>query len=152
VDERLAVLREQRGTCSTKHALLRRLAQEQGLEISLFVGIIEMGISNTPSARPVLGKYGLTMLPEAHCYLRTLGTRIDATRDYSADPQSKILTLIHEEEIAPEQIGEYKTGLHRRFLSEWIAQTDAAGGRTIDELWQIREECIRAFSNEARPS
>jgi len=36
VDAR-GVLREGRGTCSTKHALLRRLAMEQGLDIALVV-------------------------------------------------------------------------------------------------------------------
>jgi hypothetical protein len=42
------VLAEQRGTCSTKHALLRRLAIEQGLDIALVLGIYEMTERNTP--------------------------------------------------------------------------------------------------------
>ena len=44
----LIVLAEQRGTCSTKHALLRRLAIEQGLDVALVVGIYEMTERNTP--------------------------------------------------------------------------------------------------------
>jgi hypothetical protein len=35
VRDPLVVMREGRGTCSTKHALLRRLAMEQDLEIAL---------------------------------------------------------------------------------------------------------------------
>jgi hypothetical protein len=74
------VLAEQRGTCSTKHALLRRLAIEQGLDIALVLGIYEMTERNTPGVGPVLRRHGLSSLLEAHCYLRTGGKRIDVTR------------------------------------------------------------------------
>ncbi len=45
-----------------------------------------------------------------------------------------------------EQIGAYKIALHRRFLGEWIARTEAVRGRSLDEVWQIREACIAALS------
>src|SRR5580700_6606875 len=76
----LIVLTEKRGTCSTKHALLRRLAIEQNLDIALVLGIYEMTEENTPGVGAVLAKYGLAILPEAHCYLRAAGRRIDVTR------------------------------------------------------------------------
>jgi hypothetical protein len=41
-DDPLAVLAEHRGTCSTKHALLRRLAIEQEIDVVLILGIYEM--------------------------------------------------------------------------------------------------------------
>ena len=40
-----AVLVEARGTCSTKHALLRRLAIEQSIAIALVLGVYEMSNS-----------------------------------------------------------------------------------------------------------
>ena len=40
-DDPLIVLTENRGTCSTKHALIRRLAMEQDLDIALVLGAIE---------------------------------------------------------------------------------------------------------------
>ena len=41
-DDALIVLTQGRGTCSTKHALMRRLALEQRLNIALVIGIYEM--------------------------------------------------------------------------------------------------------------
>ena len=73
------VLSEGQGTCSTKHALLSQLAREQGLEVSLMIGIFKMTASNTPGVGPVLAKYGLSYLPEAHCYLMFQGRRVDLT-------------------------------------------------------------------------
>jgi len=81
----MVVLSEQRGTCSTKHALLRRLAFEQQLPVKLMLGIFEMSGKNTPGVGSVLKKNGLESLPEAHCYLRAGGRRIDATRDFDGE-------------------------------------------------------------------
>jgi hypothetical protein len=145
VSDPLVVLHEQRGTCSTKHSLLRRLAIEQGLDVHLVLGIFMMDGANTPGAASVLKKHGVLTLPEAHCYLRSGGRRVDVTRDQ--EERVGTLCFLHEEDIAPEQIGEYKVNLHRQFLRRWIAQSDA--GRSVDEMWQIREECIRALSLRA---
>ena len=138
----LVVLREGCGTCSTKHALLRRLAMEQGLEIALVVGIYEMSGHNTPGVGDVLGEYQLKSLPEAHCYLRCGGRRIDVTTENGGVRE---LTFLLEEDIFPEQIGEYKAALHRQFLVRWLADGNAPG-RDLEDLWRIREECIAALS------
>jgi len=142
----LMVIHEGRGTCSTKHALLRRLAMEQGIDVALVIGIYEMHERNTPGVGPVLKRYGLATLPEAHCYLRFRGNRIDVTREVGANPPEPIACFLHEENIRPEQIGDYKTALHRHFLQRWMAGTGVAGGRNLDEIWRIREECIAALS------
>ena len=77
------VLREGRGTCSTKHALLAALAQENGLVASLILGVYEMTDANTPGIADALSKHGLSSIPEAHCYLRTGHGVIDATTERS---------------------------------------------------------------------
>jgi hypothetical protein len=143
----LAVLREGRGTCSTKHALLKQLAAEQGIDIALVIGIYQMTARNTPGVGRVLNKYGLEYLPEAHCYLRYRGERVDVTRELKAGRAGPNGRFLHEEEIAPEQIGDYKVELHGRLIRAWIAANlEAAGGRTFEEIWRIREECIAALS------
>src|SRR4051812_26756301 len=53
------VLSEQRGTCSTKHALLAALAAEQQLPVSLTLGLYEMSEANTPGVSAVLRQYRL---------------------------------------------------------------------------------------------
>ena len=51
----LAVLVEAHGTCSTKHDLLKRLADEQNqTKITLQLGIFEMNENNTPVLIPLL--------------------------------------------------------------------------------------------------
>ena len=137
------VLEENRGTCSTKHALLAQLAKEQVVNIGLAIGIYEMTERNTPGVGPVLAKYGLPSIPEAHCYLTYQGTRLDVTRSNVA-PSEPIKRFLYEETIVPDQIGRYKTELHQRFIQNWVSQL--AASRNWQEIWQIREECIAALS------
>jgi hypothetical protein len=142
----MVVLSEQRGTCSTKHALLGRLAFEQRLHVQLVLGIFEMSGKNTPGVGSVLQKHGLESLPEAHCYLRANGRRIDATRDFDGELVTVSFDFLHEEEISTEQIGSYKTSVHQQFLRQWLAQAGTGRGWSLGEIWEIREECIRALS------
>ena len=148
------VLEEGRGTCTTKHATLAELAREQHIDVQLMLGIYEMHERNTPGVGAVLEGHGLTRIPEAHCYLRYQGQRIDITGVAAgAEPIDRFL---HEEPITVEQIGAYKNDLHRRFLRDWIARTEALAGRSVDEVWRIREECIAAlgageYAKDSRP-
>ncbi len=148
LDDPLAVLIESRGTCSTKHAVLRRLAMEQDIAAKLMVGIYEMSDRNTPGIGSVLQHHGIASLPEAHCYLSYRWKRIDATREVATMPAETISHFLHEEEIAPSQIGAYKVDLHRCFLRYWMEQNGAATAHTLDQLWKIREQCIIALSTK----
>ncbi len=143
-DDLVTVLREARGTCSTKHALLNVLAQEQGIQTALVIGIYRMNGRNTPGIAPVLERYGLDSLPEAHCFLRYREKRVDVTQA-ETNPSEPISEFLYEEDISPGQIGDYKTSLHRHFLRQWMRETGATTRYSLDELWQIREVCIAAL-------
>ncbi len=137
------VLEEGRGTCTTKHALLAELAREQGIDLHLTLGIYEMNEGNTPGVGQVLSTYGLAYIPEAHCYLRYRSGRIDVTGvPAGAAPIDRFL---HEEPITTDQTGAYKNDLHQRFLHGWITRTDIVRGRSLEEVWRIREACIAAL-------
>lgn len=141
----LSVLSEARGTCSTKHALLASLAMEQSVgEVKLFLGIYEMNGANTPGTGDVLRNHCLACIPEAHCYLRTPSNRIDLTHPPGSESEP-IAGFLREVEIQPEQISGFKAAFHKEFLHEW-SESDKANGKTPEELWLVREQCIEALA------
>ncbi|MDN3563133.1 hypothetical protein ACFQY5_40150 [Paeniroseomonas aquatica] len=150
MDYRL-VLTEGRGTCSSKHALLAALAQENELAVKLTLGVYEMTETNTPGVGKVLASSGLSSIPEAHCFLRTAFSVIDVTMPGEALSAAERVFL-HEEVIGPADVGAYKTSVHRRVLANWLYAT----GRSsfgLDAAWAVREACIAALSGEApKPS
>jgi len=102
-----------------------------------------MNARNTPGVGRVLQKYGLDSLPEAHCFLRYGEMRVDVT-GVESNRSEQIGDFTYEEEISPDQIGEYKTSLHRRFLRQWMGDVTGTTKYSLNELWEIREACIAA--------
>ncbi|EDP70657.1 hypothetical protein FBALC1_07858 [Flavobacteriales bacterium ALC-1] len=137
------VLKEQKGTCSSKHAFLKQLAVENNLgAISLCIGIYKMNAINTFGVGSVLEKYQLAYLPEAHTYLKYKDAIFDFTSTNASD--AFYASVIYEEKIEAEQVGDYKVNLHQQFLKSWIEENDIP--HSFEELWKIREDCILALS------
>lgn len=140
----LGPLKEQQGTCSTKHALLAQLAFEnKHADIVLKLGIFRMGAKYSPAVGKVLSKYGLEFIPEAHNYLCYKGQVFDFTTP-DASPDKFFDDLIVEITIDPNEITDFKVSYHKELLQKWILYTPLSF--TLDELWKIREECIAALS------
>jgi hypothetical protein len=142
-----AVLSEGCGTCSGKHGVLAAVAREQHVAgIELVLGIYEMREGNTPGVAVVLEAYGLASVPEAHCYLRYAGRRIDLT-GLPAGPQSPLDALLSEELIEPARLASEKRPWHRAFIARWAAE------RSLDpaKVWEARERCIAAMVVRGEP-
>ena len=139
------VLQELKGTCSTKHALLKKVALEQGFEnVKLFLCLFKMNEGNIPKLMPLLNKYTIQFIPEAHCLLEIDGEFVDVTNSRSSYLTIKedVLELV---EIQPEQIGDFKINYHHKYLKKWLKETTSE--YTFDEFWGIREECIKVLSS-----
>ncbi len=140
----LCVFNDLGGTCSTKHSLLKNLAIENDfLELKLMLGIFMMNSKNTSKISPVLKKYGLTEMPEAHNYLKYKNEIFDFTRKNSS-PENFINDLVEEIEIQPSQITDLKIEYHRNFLKNYLIENPSIP-YDLEELWKIREECILAL-------
>ena len=141
-----SILIENKGTCSSKHAFLYELARENNhTNIHLVMGIYQMNKHNTKGVGIVLSKYGLDYLPEAHVYLKYKRWRLDFTF-----PNSLSLfedSLMQESQIQSHLIGSYKAKVHKEFLSQWIQKLNL--DYSIEEIWQIREECIQVLGSKA---
>lgn len=130
------------GTCSTKHALLRQLADENNYrELRLILGLFKMNGINTPEVSDTLRINGLEYIPEAHCYLKFKDSIIDCTKKNS-DPTNFVGDLIEEKEISPGQITGYKVSYHKQYLESWLGSNPQLN-MTFADLWTIREQCIR---------
>lgn len=140
-DNPLCVFQDSGGTCSTKHALLKRLADENSFEeLKLMLGIFKMNGSNTRKITPILEKYSLKEIPEAHNYLKIENQIFDFTRKNSK-PEDFINDLIEEIQIQPEQIIDFKIKYHKNFLKKYLKENPQIP-YNLDEFWKIREECI----------
>ncbi len=133
------VLKEGRGTCSSKHALIKALAEEQNWEeVNLILCIYRMNRKNTPGIGDQLDGI-LDYIPEAHCFLRIGSEEFDITF-----PDSDIQTLqpdiLATQAISANQISSYKVEYHKNWLKQWLADSEIP--LSFEALWKIREICI----------
>ena len=66
------------------------------------------------------------------------GARVDLTWEGVSGQMGGFL---HEEEIEPGKIGDYKVEAHKRFVCLWAAERGLDAGH----VWRVREECIAAL-------
>lgn len=138
----LLVLSESKGTCSSKHALLKSLAEENfQTEVKLMLGIFKMNGNNTPKIKNTLDKFGLEYIPEAHNYLRIQGSIYDCTTENYSEINFEN-DLLNEMEIQPEDVIHKKIEIHQEFLKNWCQENEL----DFQEIWEIRENCISALS------
>lgn len=141
----LKVLEEGRGTCSTKHAVLKALAQELDFyDLQFVLGFYKMNAANTPLVAGTLKKYGLDYIPEAHNYLKYQNRIFDFT-GAGFSPDQYRSDVLEEIEIGVDQIADYKIKVHQQYLSNWLTGLPHLGYTPV-EIWAIREQCIHDLS------
>lgn len=138
------VLTEGKGSCSTKHALIKQVADSNGIDnVKLILAIYKMTNDNTKGIGDFIIINGLEYIPEAHCYLQIDGNRLDITKSNSnIDLLSD--AIIEETEIQPIQVGNYKVDYHKKFIRNWIEANTI--NKSFDQVWSIREKCIAELS------
>lgn len=135
------VLKENRGTCSSKHAFLRKIAKLNHIDnVKLILGMYKMNHLNTPKIGNILQDHHLDFIPEAHCYLMINNEMFDVTTQNS-DINNLKKYIIQEIEIEPEQVDIFKVEYHQSFIKDWLSNNKI--DRSFDEIWDIREKCIR---------
>lgn len=141
------VLKEEQGSCSSKHALLTALAEENAQSsIELISGIFLM----SPETHPVLTEFfegrPYTSIPECHCYLRYKGERFDFT-DQSGTLEKIIPRLVREQRIEPHQVVDWKVVIHKDYLERWLRRNPEIG-LSLEELWKEREGMIHRLAKQ----
>jgi hypothetical protein len=137
------VLRELKGTCSSKHALLKILAHENDhSEVKLMLGIFKMNGIFYPKIQNTLSQNQLQYIPEAHNYLK-IGNQIFDCTSAKSSPDDFIPFLILEREIQADDVIEKKIQIHQEFLKIWCDEYDL----DFEKIWNIREKCIQDLSS-----
>lgn len=139
-----SIIKEGMGTCSTKHACLKTLAEENEIHsIRLSLCIFSMNKKNTPDVEEVLSTYRLSYILEAHTCLCYDNERYDFTFP-GTNKKTWEPDILIETTIDPDQIFDYKVSYHKSILKDWIQRDNLP--YSLDKVWEIREACIQALS------
>lgn len=136
------VLKEEKGTCSSKHALLKHVALENNWsDIELILSIVKINGENTQKISRSLRDRGLDYFPEAHCYLKVNGDILDVTFPNTSEFKFKNDVLV-ERIIQPESVVQFKIDFHMSYMKQWCS----IHNHNYDKIWLLREKCIQRLS------
>lgn len=139
------IIKEEKGTCSSKHSFLKKVADLNRIKnVKLVLGMYKMNHINTPKIKDTILESSLEYIPEAHCYLKLNNKRFDLT---TADSNFKNIAsdILEEIEIEPEQVNEFKVEYHRNYIQKWMKET--CPEMCFDKIWEIRENCIKKLED-----
>lgn len=140
------IFSEKQGTCSSKHAVLAAVAEENGqAEIELIAGIFLM----SPETHPVLTSFfegkPYTAIPECHAYLRYQGNRYDFT-DNTNSMAFIAPKIVREQRMEPHQVADWKVMIHTHYIGGWLKRNPGID-MSVEAIWADREACIALFEN-----
>lgn len=134
---------EQQGTCSSKHAFLRHVAELNDLPaVELILCMFKLSPVTHPAVATVFLDISLQYIPEAHCYLTIEGIPTDIT----FPGQSLLLdeeVILERKVVSADYIMKSKVAYHKAFIDRWL--TTQAFSTTVAEVWEYRERCIAAL-------
>lgn len=143
-DDLTLILTEQKGTCSSKHALLKQVADENQIpDVKLIFCLFKMSPKNTSGIEDILASENLSYIPEGHCYLKINGNISDLTSP-TFDIAKHQEDIIEERELDVDQIGQFKVAYHQDKMKAWLK--DSQKEIEFETLWAVRERCIERLA------
>lgn len=137
----LALFDDSQGTCTTKHGVIARLAEELGLPITRCEGFYPLTDKIVTGVEEILGEYGLTYLPRAHCFLVYRDHYIDLTEGNCTGKNGLIESYFRIYDVVAEQTPEEYDALYRQFYAE-ACETEPAFARLgVDGMLEVRKRC-----------
>ena len=100
-DNLMILLKEKKGTCTTKHAVIGTLAQELSLPVHKNVGIYAMTEEIVSGTNTLLAEFQLPYIPMLHCFLVYENFRVDLTDGNSNGKNRSIEAFLYVQQVTP---------------------------------------------------
>lgn len=141
-DDPMTLFRENRGSCTTKHAVIALLAAELDLAIEKNICIYPMTERLVTGTRTILDKYHLPYVPMIHCFLAFQGHRVDLTEGNRNGKNGPIEDLLYTETVAADISEKDEYLRYRRALKENVLSRVEMQAVRLKDALKAREEGI----------
>ena len=141
-DDKMIFFKENKGSCTSKHAVITGLAEELNIPLYKYVGVYKFTDEISTGTNEILKKYDLPYVPMVHCFLVYKDYRFDLTEGNCHGKNISIEEFIHEEKVTPFISRKEEYLLFKKVLKEKILPSKEMEGITERSLLKAREESI----------
>jgi hypothetical protein len=100
-EDRMILFKENKGTCTSKHAVIAGLAQELNFPLFKHVCVYKFTEEITTGVNEILKQYEIPYVPMVHCFLVYENYRFDLTEGNRNGKKTPINECIHSEKVDP---------------------------------------------------
>ncbi|MFO7794685.1 MAG: hypothetical protein ACQERB_00880 [Promethearchaeati archaeon] len=146
-DDKMILFKENKGTCTTKHAVIAGLAEELAIPLFKYVGIYKFTEQISDGVNMILEKYEISYIPMVHCFLVYKNYRFDLTEGNNNGKKKSIEEFIHTEKVDPFISRKDEYLIFRKVLKQKILKSEEMKGVSERDLLKAREEGIIQLKN-----
>ncbi|WP_319407937.1 hypothetical protein [uncultured Desulfosarcina sp.] len=139
-DDLMSLFKENKGTCTTKHAVIATLAAELNLPVEKNIGIYAMTESIVTGTDSILEKFGLPYVPMIHCFLTDGDHQVDLTEGNANGKNRSIDDFLHTETVIPNISAKDEYLKYRNALKNFILKQTELQAVDIKSILHAREE------------
>jgi hypothetical protein len=139
-DDLMILFEENKGTCTTKHAVIATLAEELDLPIEKNIGIYAMTEEIVTGTNEILAKYNLPYVPMIHCFLIYGEYRVDLSEGNINGKNLPIDDFLFTQQVEPNISAKDEYMLFRRALKDHILTRKEMAGKDITQILHARED------------
>ncbi len=146
-DDLMILFKENKGTCTTKHAVIATLAVELNLPISKSIGIYAMTEEIVTGTKEILVKYALPYVPMLHCFLAYDQYMVDLTEGNKNGKNRPIEDFLYTQQVEPNIPEKDEYLLFRAAIIDPILKRKEMEGVEIARLLHAREEGLKKLKS-----
>jgi hypothetical protein len=146
-DDPMILFKEKMGSCTTKHAVIGKLAIELGLPVTKTIGIYAMTEVLVTGTQAVLEAYRLPYVPMIHCFLTAGAVRVDLTEGNRNGKNRPIDDFLYTQDVRPGISEKAEYLLYRQALSDVILQRPELSGVDLKHVLRAREAGIKVLKS-----
>jgi hypothetical protein len=142
-DDLMILFKENKGTCTTKHAVIATLAHELELPIEKNIGIYAMTEQIVTATKKILKKYDLPYIPMVHCFLVYGKYRVDLSEGNNNGKNQPIEEFLYTQQVEPNISAKDEYLLNRKALKDIILKRKEMEGIELKQILHAREEGLQ---------
>ena len=139
-DDLMILFKENKGTCTTKHAVISTLAIELSLPVEKHVGIYAMTEDIITGSYEIQKKYNLPYVPMIHCFLVYGQYKVDLSEGNNNGKNRSIEEFLYTRRVEPNISAKAEYLLYRNALKEFILPRKEMEGVEITQILRARED------------
>lgn len=139
----LILFEENRGTCTTKHGVIARLASELELEVYKNLGFYRLNDEVVTGVNAILQTHGLKFIPQTHCFLEYGSFRVDLTSGNCNGKNKIIEDYDFVIRVKPDLTHEEQKSYYISYLNQYFAIEPRLAEVGISTTLELLEACNR---------